>query len=409
MASLTRFFGVIRGWTIFVVFVFTSFGFAQGVFKKGSIIDSVAVVETKDESFALYLPHSFETSRAYPIIFVFDPAARGRMGLLPFVESSEKYGIILVCANNSKNGSFERNFGVANNLFNHIFRNYKIDAAQMYLSGFSGGSRLATAIAVLSGQFAGVIACGAGFSPNLSQTPSPLTEKFLYAGICGVEDMNYAEMVSNKGYLKKLKFQNTLFSFDGSHRWPDKKEITRAVDWLFLQKRKNGNTKSSKDLITDLFLRDQQVVKLFLEDNELLFAHENYERILHAYPLSMGLDSIRSKHLALVSSRPFKLESKRFSEALKLEEKMKKKLFGRLRSDLSKEQMSFNWWEKEVEKLNQLETKGHKEIKRMISRVRYSIIAAVYEKNYSSPLLEKNKGYHAHLIKKFRQLLYNTE
>ena len=409
MVSSIKPFRFIRVWVILFVFLISCFGFAQGFLKKGVVLDSIAVIETKDESFALYLPKSFETSKAYPIIFVFDPAARGRVGLTPFVESSEKHGIILVCSNNSRNGSFEKSFAVANNLFNHIFSKFKIDAGQMYLSGFSGGSRLATAIAVLSEQFAGVIACGAGFSPNLSQTPSPLTKEFLYAAICGVKDMNYAEMWANKGYLTKTNFQHTLFSFDGGHQWPDKNEVGRAIDWLFRIKQSNDNPAFQKDVITNDFLDDQHTTTLFLEANELLFAQENYERMLLSYPVAFDLESVRSKKKALVNSEPFKLAFKEFSQALEFEEKIKKKFFKRLQLDLNKKEISFSWWQKEAEKLNQLEKKGGKETARMVSRVKFAIVAAVHERGYTNPLLEKKKDYHSELIKKFRQTFYPVD
>ena len=45
------------------------------------------------------------------------------------------------------------NKDIASRLIYHIVTNYKIDGKQMYVAGFSGGSRLAGSLAITSGIF----------------------------------------------------------------------------------------------------------------------------------------------------------------------------------------------------------------------------------------------------------------
>ena len=134
----------------------------QNAFEAGKLTDSIPVSNTFNETFALYLPASFVASKASPILFIFEPAGRGRLGVETFIEVSETYGHILVCSNNSRNGPYERNLNIAANLFDHIFSSFNINEDQMYFAGFSGGSRLAWALAFAAGNITGVIACGAG-------------------------------------------------------------------------------------------------------------------------------------------------------------------------------------------------------------------------------------------------------
>ena len=68
----------------------------------------------------------------------------------------------------------------------------------MCLSGFSGGSRLACAIASLTDQFTGVIACGTGFPQIPEYIPS--FQKYAYVGLCGNRDFNYSKMIKNKTF-----------------------------------------------------------------------------------------------------------------------------------------------------------------------------------------------------------------
>jgi len=376
---------------LILILLFSSFLFSQEIEKRGKIIDSVKVSGTADESFALYLPKSFDNQKASPILFVFEPAGRGRIGLSSFVESAEKHGLVLVCSNNSRNGPFDKSFAIADNLFAHVFKTYTIDEKRMFLSGFSGGSRLATAIASLSGQFAGVIACGAGFSPIPSHRPS--LNPFLYAAICGIEDMNYLEMLENKEYLARFKINNTMFSFDGGHVWPSAHEINRAVDWLFLQKLRNGVT-LSRDQVLESFLSELQLARQFINKGEFLFAKETYQRVLQTYPEEIGLESVQTKHKVLVNSNDFRRASKGFSQAIKLEKQLEKRLYPRLQSDLeSIENLNLKWWEKEIEKLDKTKEKGKHHVKRMVERVKYGIMANTYESRFSIPELFGNENY----------------
>ncbi|MGB5226730.1 MAG: hypothetical protein WBN55_00600, partial [Eudoraea sp.] len=92
---------------IFIVGVFYPVN-AQQAFEAGKLTDSIPVANTTNETFALYLPTSFVTSQASPILFIFEPAGRGRLGVETFIEASETYGHILVCSNNSRNGPYDR-------------------------------------------------------------------------------------------------------------------------------------------------------------------------------------------------------------------------------------------------------------------------------------------------------------
>ena len=135
-------------------------------FPIGEIVDSIAVSKTSNESFALYLPSNYKPNTLSPIVFIFDPAARGKIGIHPFIKAAEKYNYILICSNDSKNGPYDQNFEIASRLFDKIFSDFSINPKRIYTAGFSGGARLASRITVLNEHIQGVIACGAGIASN---------------------------------------------------------------------------------------------------------------------------------------------------------------------------------------------------------------------------------------------------
>lgn len=371
--------------------------FAQTTFKKGIIVDSVKVSNTTGESFALYIPTSFDDSNPSSIIFVFEPAARGAVGVAPFTEVAEAYGHIVVCSNNSKNGPYEKSFQFANTLFDHVFSNFSINESEMYVAGFSGGARLASAIAVLTDRFAGVIACGAGLSADPSHIPS--VQKFAYVGICGNEDMNYREMLNNKGFLEKTGLKNTLITYNGEHRWPPKDQINKAFRWL------NIATDVHKESWVTNFNTEYQEAGIFKNNNEQLLAAENYDRLLRFYNSHFSLDSVKASYLSLTDSKPYKTEVKALQTALAKEQVWSKKLFDRFHKDIeSPVNANMSWWRKEFEKLKKLEEKGSKQQQQMVKRVRFSIFAAAYSR--SNPNLYHTNNGQLGFCKKLRDLIY---
>jgi len=387
---------------VILLFICTA-TFAQ-TYETGKVIDTVLVSGSTKESFSLYLPNSFESNKLSPIVFIFDPGAEGKRGIHPFIETSEKYDYILVCSNNTRNGPYDINFEITNRLFEFVFANFKIKQNEVYLSGFSGGSRLASAIAVLTDQVTGVVGCGAGFS--LEQSHIPTTQKFAYVGVCGNRDMNYQEMIRAKGYLQNLGFINTLITYDGSHSWTPSDQILKAFDWLEIQ----AHLKKIKNIDTGEIYKSYEKVyhtaSKAQEENKLLFAVENYERALTTYNSFYTLDSITDKLKKLHRSKPYKSLLKSVSQSFKKEKELTQKFTKRLFEDYKNpDAIHISWWEKELGKLEKLDKKEDPELKKMLERVRFQIFAVAYSMN--NPNLYKSNEQQKELINKIRKLIYS--
>ena len=363
---------------------------AQSIPEAGVVHDSIPVSGTIGETYALYLPKSYSQNKASPIVFIYEPMARGSVGIKAFIKASEKYGLILACSNNSKNGPYDRNFAIANNLFNHIFSFLNIKQDEMYVSGFSGGSRLASAIASLTDQFVGVIGCGAGFSGIQDHMPS--TQDYLYVGLCGNRDMNYSEMLTNKGYLDLIKFKSTLITYNGDHRWPPPEQILRAFDWLYLQKSKQNNPLPF-DQIQTQYQADIDLLNGFLESRDLLLADEQYGRILKDYENIIPSDSLNKNYKEFKKSKLFKNQKSALYNALQIEEKLLAKFRSRFLEDFNNySPVRFKWWEKELNDLEGLKTKGDVELQKMVDRVKFDLFVRAYvQRGMLSQTLDADK------------------
>ncbi|WP_297692402.1 hypothetical protein [uncultured Eudoraea sp.] len=360
---------------------------AQQAFKPGKVIDSIPVSNTANETFALYLPTSFEPSNESPILFIFDPGGRGRIGVETFIEASESYGHILVCSNDSRNAPYERNFNIAANLFDHIFSRFTIDKNQMVLAGFSGGSRLAWAIALAAGNLTGVIACGAGVS---EASPAILQkQEFSYAGICGNSDMNFGEMLDVKTYLTNKKISNTLFTFDGGHDWPPAAEINRAFEWLAIESHIKGKKVKTEEELQKSFRLTYEFAKKSEADADILKVAEHYERILSTYGSIYKLDTISSHLNLLKKESAYKRALKSRTKALAEEKEWTRIFYERFNSDYNQPQNAdMAWWNKKLTQLNDKYANAEIEYQRMLERVQFNLFAIAYSRN--NPLIYKS-------------------
>ena len=155
--------------SVMVVLLAHSAAYAQiDSIPKGQIVERIEALNDSTQSYALYLPSNYTPDRKWPILYAFDPGARGRVPVERFKEAAEKYGWIVVGSNNSRNGPWELAVNAWNAMQKDTHQRFAIDDERLYATGFSGGARVAVRIAVACKCLAGVMGNGAGFPVGLA-------------------------------------------------------------------------------------------------------------------------------------------------------------------------------------------------------------------------------------------------
>jgi pimeloyl-ACP methyl ester carboxylesterase len=221
----------------------------------GKIIERVVCLKDAGQSYALYLPPNYTTDRRWPVIYAFDPAARGMRPVERFKDAAEKYGYIIVGSNNSRNFPDRPLAEIINAMFDDTQTRFSIDQNRVYTAGMSGGARVAGMVAQSlaqshGGGAAGVILCGAGFS-EAKPPEKPLT--FPVFGVAGVEDFNWIELRQLHKALDSIGSANRFVTFDGDHTWAPSDSFLTAVEWMELQAMKSGRRARDEKLIAELF------------------------------------------------------------------------------------------------------------------------------------------------------------
>ena len=354
----------------FTFLLFTTVLCAQELrLAKGKVIDSIAVNDTL--SYALYLPTKFDVEKKWPIIFAFDPAARGRMGVSPFIEAAEEHGFVLVCSNNSKNGiSYEKNTRMFEITTNHVFSLLPIDLGKIYVTGFSGGARLATTMAVLSeGKIKGVIGCGAGFANNPLYYPT--RRNITYIGVVGERDFNYNEMKGNRLYMNEKNIGNELIIYDGDHRWPPSTVINLAVG-LLLKKSllRNPETDADKAKALALYNDQYEFAALVKKDGHYHLAYNLFQQLNKNYRGDVPLDSVKAQLKQIRKLKPYK-EFKRSEQSIQFkEEDLVIKYSDFYFEDLEDNNIqNIAWWKKEFEKVEVFKNHADRNVQNMGHRL----------------------------------------
>jgi predicted esterase len=266
--------------------------------EKGIIIDTVRCKTNPKFSYALYLPTNYSGTGKWPVIFVFDPSARGRVGVSGFVQAAEKLGFIIVCSNNSRNQLPGDELSQAIDcLFQDVEGRYSIDIHRIYTSGFSGGSRVASMVALQNKIISGVIGCGAGLPGENSFRNVP---SFSYIGLVGNRDMNYIEMCDLEKKMHGLGMNIELRIFDGGHSWPSADLLQEAVEWMDLQAMNRGTRTRDPEFVNAQFEKYRNKAGFLLKNRKLIEAAQAFEYLIKDFPdhnasdkLNETLDSLK--------------------------------------------------------------------------------------------------------------------
>jgi hypothetical protein len=251
----------------------------------GKVYKSIRCLNRPEYSYSIYLPQSYNDSVKFPVLYLFDPHAKGSEPVEKYREIADEFKMIIACSNNSKNGlsSGEINM-ISYSFISDVRSRFGIDPAKVYAGGFSGGARIAVEVADMDKNIKGVIGCGAGV-PNESFINKIDFNYFLTAGN---KDFNYKELVKLSESLKQANVNYCFMEFDGKHEWPEPDVIKTAIYFFILnadnekeidpriikeyKKFENKNLKDAKgrnDMIEQIAIYERMIIILNKVDNTI--------------------------------------------------------------------------------------------------------------------------------------------
>jgi dienelactone hydrolase len=292
-----------------------SFSFAQEL-PRGKVLEKVICRADSSQSYALYLPSQYTPEKKWPILYAFDAGARGALPVQRFSEAAERFGYILAGSNNSRNGPNDPILKAIRALLEDTQSRFSIDDRRFYLAGFSGGARVAISVAFgLKHSVAGVIACGAGFPPEI--TPSS-SVPFALFGTVGTDDFNFPEMRHLDQALDRFAVPHRIEVFEGDHDWLPSSLCVQAIEWMELQAMKSGRKTKNEPFVEESFQRAIQRLRAAEDAKQWLAAYDESVALVRDFKGLRDVAGFEQKAEALRNSNHGK-------EALKQEKELEEK------------------------------------------------------------------------------------
>jgi hypothetical protein len=266
---------------------------SKAIIGTGKIIESVACLHDLSETYSLYLPSNYTVNRKWPVLFAFDYEARTTLPLSLFEEAAERYGYILICSYNTRNGRKAPILKAMLAIWQDATTRFSIDKERIYTTGLSGGSRMASVFhMVVDNPVRGIIAVGAGIAPHIK--PRDI-QKIHFFGICGYADFNYKEMLTLEKKLAKQDTPNRFIYYQNKHQWPPQTICTRALEWFEMMAISKGliAKEGRESIINEIYTKELALASLREKKGELFYAAKDYHAIARTFT---GLVNIETPH-----------------------------------------------------------------------------------------------------------------
>lgn len=272
----------------------------------GKVVDSVACLGNPAQTYALYLPSNYSPDRRWPILYAFDPFARGKVPVQLFKEAAEKYGYIVVGSNNAKNGPGSLEMAAAEAVWEDTHRRFMIDKDRVYTTGLSGGARFATSFALYcyTCSVAGVIAQGATYP--VKEDARPANTHFLYYVTVGNQDFNYPEVAALR---EKREEHDTGFEvnvFPGPHQWAPANVAEDAVAWLELKAMQDGKEKPRPAFIQQQLAQVQAEAAQAVQSGDVMAQYDALRFLAFDFKGLADVNRFASQLAELRKSKAFK-------------------------------------------------------------------------------------------------------
>jgi hypothetical protein len=289
----------------------------------GNFIHSVKCMKRTEQSYALYIPSQYLPEKRWPIVYIFDPGARGSIPIELMKEAAERYGYIIAASNNARNGPWEPEAKAAQAMWEDTHARLAIDDSSIYFAGFSGGARVAAYLAQGCKCAEGVLLNSAGFSTESSPSSK---DRFAVFSLVGFTDMNYDEIVKVDKTLDTLGILHFLRRFNGSHQWGPKEVWQEAFAWMQLVAMKNGRQPRNVQFIAVEMGLALQRAQAFEDSGNVYFAWQNYRQVSDLFQGladTKNIDdraAILEKNVAVMEGR--EIEEKEIDEQIKIQNRV---------------------------------------------------------------------------------------
>lgn len=381
---------------LFTLIAFCDLFLLQGqdiIIKKGIIQDSIRINDSIPETFAVYLPTSYDPSATWPVIFAMDMQGRGKQLIHMFREVAEKEGYIIAASNNTQDSlSIVQNTLIASRMFNTIYSLFPIHKQRSYTAGFGNGAKFASIIPSVIRPIEGVISIGSGIPYKELIDPK---KPFQFVGIVGRSDFNFVDLsdeqnssATTKRYRDQWILNSYLLVFNGETEWPDNSYLERAVEILTLKSMNKKNIPKDSTYIRSIYNRDFSTLNNFVTANDYLGAMYLGNEMLTKFKGLLKLDDLKKRIKLISREKVYTIQNRRQKRIFQKEYFIREDYDYNLNDDvLTLNYNNLGWWNYQMGEIKKYSNSTDPLVKEMGMRL-LGYLNALIEDNISFELAQ---------------------
>ncbi|MBL8794482.1 MAG: hypothetical protein JNM56_11295 [Planctomycetia bacterium] len=192
--------------------------------------------DSTKQVYDLYVPPDYDAKKSYPVVLFVSPGD-GPGGVKEWEPVCKQKGIIFAAPHNAGNNCpTQRRVRIILDVLDDVRRNFNTDADRTYITGFSGGGRIAGAIAQALPEYFGGSApiCASADLRDDTWLQHRLIERQSVALVTGETDFNRGECERFKGpWLSEMGVRAKVWVVPKlGHAVPNATVLTEVFDWL---------------------------------------------------------------------------------------------------------------------------------------------------------------------------------
>lgn len=257
---------------------------------KGAVNQNLAVNDSVNETFSLYVPADFETSKEYKVLFIMDPEGLGMRAARLFSSEIPTKDFVIAGNEWDLGDDLDKNMSKFFAMLRAVTNTIKLDQNHIYAAGRDEGAEVVSALPYVVTGFAGLLVVNDVFV-RYNQRRFTIDE--IYVGLVGNSSKNYYKMNSSFEYLKDRNKDNLLLKYSGDEGWPSGKYLTSAFSSLYFKVAENAKEELSDSLVRRSFKKDSATAEVLRRKRDFVIAYDYVDHLKDKYRGKMKLSPLR--------------------------------------------------------------------------------------------------------------------
>ena len=297
-----------------LLFFLFSIGLAHGQkmrLQKGMVNEGIAISDSLQDTYALFIPSNFDPKTPNKILYVFDPMGDGVRAARLFMTALPTDDFVIATNQFPLTDDLESNMNKIIKLIENTSSIIKMNPQQIYVAGLDEGARVASGLTYLVTNLAGVLLVNDVF---MRYDLQPKKKNEIVLGLTGNASPNYYKMQSAFDRLQFMNKDDKLFEYDGEDGWPRLDYLGTVFSTLYFLRQDADNKELVDELVEHSFKKDSTTVDALVARQDYRIAYKLIGQLKDKYRGLMKLRPLRKQIQQLRRNKGYRDERNRIND-----------------------------------------------------------------------------------------------